>query len=158
MTSPTSADGVRDFDFLHGHWQVHHRRLKHRLAGSDDWEEFSSQVRFLQLIDGLANVDESQRPDGRWVGMSLRLYQQASGTWQIYWVSPHDGVLQAPVQGRFEGAVGTFFGKDELGGQAILCRYIWSGRDGPTPKWEQAFSADDGLTWETNWVMTHRRP
>jgi hypothetical protein len=26
-----------------------------------------------------------------------------------------------------------------------------------TPRWEQAFSADDGDTWETNWVMEFSR-
>src|SRR4030095_13861502 len=32
--------GVHDFDFLFGDWQVHHRRLKARLAGSIEWIEF----------------------------------------------------------------------------------------------------------------------
>lgn len=27
---------TQDFDFLHGHWQVNHRRLKERLCGNDD--------------------------------------------------------------------------------------------------------------------------
>ena len=27
----------------------------------------------------------------------------------------------------------------------------------PTPRWEQAFSADGGKTWETNWVMEMTR-
>jgi len=27
-----------------------------------------------------------------------------------------------------------------------------------TPRWSQAFSYDDGVTWETNWIMEFRRP
>jgi hypothetical protein len=158
MNDHEQAEGIADFDFLCGQWQVHHRRLNHRLVDSDEWEEFSSRVRCLQLMDGLANVDESQRLDGPWVGMSIRLYQRANRQWQISWVSPHDGVLQAPVQGSFVDGVGTFYGDDVVQGQAIRCRYIWSGKDGPAPRWEQAFSADGGLTWETNWIMTHTRP
>ena len=34
------VSGVHDFDFLFGDWQVHHRRLKERLAGSTEWIEF----------------------------------------------------------------------------------------------------------------------
>lgn len=158
MNRQEQADGIRDFDFLRGDWRVQHQRLKRRMVGSDEWEEFISQVRFVQMMDGLANLDESQLPDGQWVGMSIRLFQRASRQWQIYWVSPRDGVLQAPVQGSFEEGVGTFFGQDELQGQRILCRYIWSAIDGPAPRWEQAFSTDDGLRWETNWIMTHTRP
>ena len=36
-------------------------------------------------------------------------------------------------------------------------RFTWSGVEGPTPRWEQAFSTDGGSTWETNWVMDFTR-
>jgi len=32
--------GLRDFDFLVGDWRVQHRRLKERLANSQEWQEF----------------------------------------------------------------------------------------------------------------------
>jgi hypothetical protein len=32
--------GASDFDFLIGDWRVHHRRLKERLANSQEWIEF----------------------------------------------------------------------------------------------------------------------
>ena len=40
-------------------------------------------------------------------------------------------------------------------GLAMTC--TWSGITTPTPRWEQAFSDDDGATWETNWVMEFTR-
>ena len=36
----TENDGRHDFDFLVGHFIMRHRRLKERLKGSTEWEEF----------------------------------------------------------------------------------------------------------------------
>ena len=32
-------DGARDFDFLHGEWCVHNRRMRHPLSGTVEWDE-----------------------------------------------------------------------------------------------------------------------
>ena len=32
-----------DWDWLIGNWDVRHRRLKERLAGSNDWQEFAGK-------------------------------------------------------------------------------------------------------------------
>ena len=35
----------------------------------------------------------------------------------------------------------------------------WTDTSTPAPRWEQAFSDDDGVTWEINWTMAFsRRP
>jgi hypothetical protein len=39
----------------------------------------------------------------------------------------------------------------------VLVRFLWSGVTTPTPRWEQAFSTDNGQAWETNWVMDFTR-
>ena len=157
MSTSEERPGLHDFDFLYGTWHVHHHRLKHRLVGSRDWEEFSSASRAFPMMDGVVNLDETRLPDGQWVGMTLRLYQAASSRWSIYWVNPRDGELQAPVHGHFEGPVGTFLGEELHGGQRVLCRFIWSATDTLNPRWEQALSSDGGQTWETNWIMEHTR-
>jgi hypothetical protein len=36
-------------------------------------------------------------------------------------------------------------------------RFVWSGITDTAARWEQAFSADEGRTWETNWIMTMTR-
>ena len=55
--------GVHDFDFLAGKWQVHSRKLKERLAGSHDWEEFDGTIRSFPLMGGLCNVDDTTHLD-----------------------------------------------------------------------------------------------
>jgi hypothetical protein len=57
MPQDARAAGVstsHDFDFLIGNWVVHHRRLKHRLAHSDDWETFSGTCEMKILLGGSA--------------------------------------------------------------------------------------------------------
>ena len=47
--------GLHDFDFLFGHWQVHHRKLKHRLVNSHEWIEFDGTSVIQKLMGGYAN-------------------------------------------------------------------------------------------------------
>jgi hypothetical protein len=150
------AASPEDFDFLQGDWIVANRRLKARLAGSDDWEEFPAKQRFWKLLDGVANVDEFDCPALGFKGMSVRALDRTRGEWAIYWIGSGDGVLQPPVYGSFADGRGEFMGDDSFGGRPIKVRFRWT--VSPTaPVWEQAFSADGGETWETNWVMRFSR-
>jgi hypothetical protein len=49
--------------------------------------------------------------------------------------------------------VGTFYSRETYDGTAITVRFTWFGITGNSARWEQAFSADEGKTWETNWIM-----
>jgi hypothetical protein len=73
------------------------------------------------------------------------------GEWKI-----HNRRL--PVVGAFAGDTGVFEGADSFEGRPIRVRFIWSRTASGTPRWEQAFSADGGKTWETNWIMTFDAP
>jgi hypothetical protein len=53
-----AAPGLHDFDFLFGHWQVHHRKLKKRLANNHEWVEFEGTLFSQPLMGGYANVDD----------------------------------------------------------------------------------------------------
>jgi hypothetical protein len=57
------------------------------------------------------------------------------------------------VVGKFEGNTGLFHADDVFNGKPIKIRFIWSWAPHENPRWEQAFSPDDGATWETNWTM-----
>jgi hypothetical protein len=148
-------DGRADFDFFVGRWNVHNRRLRERLKGSNDWEEFEGTSVARAVLGGLGNFDEitMERASGRLEGVTLRLYDPASQQWSLYWAADVDGILQTPLIGGFANGRGEFFAQEVFEGRHIFSRFIWSEIAETSCQWEQAFSADGGKTWETNWIM-----
>ncbi len=152
-------DGAHDFDFQTGRWLIRNRRLKERLTGCAEWETFDATQEARLLPGGLGNMDDyvTEHWPG-FVAMSLRLYSPSTRLWRIYWASNRIEGFEPPVVGAFdEQGVGVFEGRQELDGRPILVRFVWSGITQNTARWEQAFSPDDGKTWETNWIMTMTR-
>jgi hypothetical protein len=146
-----------DFDFLFGTWKVHNRYLKDRLRGSTEWTEFEATCEAMPLLHGLANLDRytSVRDGAPFEGMTLRLFDPATGEWTLHWAdSAHPGALIPPMRGAFHGGVGEFFGDETVDGRTVLCRFLWTS---DPPRWEQAFADDGGKTWETNWIMEFTR-
>ena len=153
---------ARDFDFLFGEWDVDNRKLRRPLSGSREWETFATTARAAPILHGLGNFDRftgSARPGAEaWEGCTLRLFDPAAVEWSIYWASTKQpGRLDPPLRGRFDNGVGEFHGTDTFAGRPIRVRFYWKGISSTSAVWEQAFSADDGATWETNWVMRFTR-
>jgi NIPSNAP len=161
------GDGIRaarasmhDFDFLHGSWNVHNRYLKGRLRHSMEWVDFDAQSDVQPLLKGLGQLDRYRAVrDGNAIeGVTLRLFNPATGEWSLHWADTvNPGVLLPPMAGRFNGDVGEFFGDEFVDGKKVLCRFYWTRTNPDSPRWEQAFSDDGGKTWETNWIMTFTR-
>ncbi len=162
-TAQPATDGARDFDFWMGSWTVRNRRLRERLRGSTEWEEFEADCDASPLLGGLGNADEFRT--GFWpgfIGMTLRFFNPATKQWAIYWVDSRRGVLEPPVFGGFDGGIGLdktglFFGDDTFEGRPIRVRFTWRHEGTRKASWEQAFSTDGGETWETNWTMDMTR-
>lgn len=155
-----TQSGAHDFDFLVGHWRVRHRRLKERLEGCTEWQEFEGTSTLRPLMGGHGNVDDNliDLPAGRYRAISMRSYDPATGLWAIWWLDarqPHQ--LDPPVVGRFEGGAGTFYADDQFKGRPIRVRFLWTDITAGSARWQQAFSEDGGRTWETNWVMDLQR-
>ncbi len=152
--------GLADFDFLIGAWRVHHRRLKDRLVGSTDWLDFEGTTEARKILSGAGNIDDNvlNLPGDAYRAVSLRTFNPASGDWSIWWLDGRrPGQLDPPVVGSFSDGIGTFFADDTLDGIPIRVRFVWSLIGAQSCRWEQAFSADGGTTWETNWVMAFVR-
>ncbi len=158
-TNGDTNDGRNDFDFFMGKWKVHHRRLRARLKGCTDWEEFEGECTARKILNGMGNFDESymDRESGRLYGSTLRLFDPKSGQWSLYWADSVSGYLFEPMIGEFKDDVGYFYSQEPFEGKAIFSRFIWSKITPTACQWEQAFSPDGGVTWETNWVMENTR-
>jgi len=141
-----------DFDFLIGNWKVANRRLKERLAGCTDWDEFEATSVAWSLLDGGANIDQFSFPDGT-TALTLRLYEPEHERWSLNWATSTEGTLLPPVVGAFSDGVGLFYGDDFHEGTPVRVRYIWSEITPNSARWEQAYSVDQEQTWETNWIM-----
>jgi hypothetical protein len=155
----TENDGRNDFDFLVGNFIMRHKRLKERLKGCTEWEEFEGTATGKKLLNGLGHMDEvvMNRGNGPAHGYTLRLFDVKSGEWSIYWAAGGSHILDVPVVGKFKNGVGEFYSHEVNEGRHIFCRFTWSKTDTDSPQWEQAFSIDGGKTWETNWMNTFER-
>jgi hypothetical protein len=151
------ADGVRDFDFLFGRWDVKHRRLVEPLTGSSGWIDFDGVAETRGLLGSQMNIEEHMMAAPGVSGIALRLFDVVDCRWSIYWVSERDGKLQPPVVGGFRDGIGLFDGADRHRDRPIRVRYTWDRVETDSPRWQQAFSPDEGASWETNWVMEFSR-
>ncbi|MBA3468909.1 MAG: DUF1579 domain-containing protein [Herpetosiphonaceae bacterium] len=145
-----------NFDFALGTWHVRHRRLKERLAGCAEWVEFSGHMSTYTVLGGYGNVEDNllDLPDGPYRAVALRSFDPHSGQWSIWWLDGRfPGRLDVPVVGHFDQGVGAFYADDGLNGRPIKVRFLWLTNTPGQPRWEQAFSGDNGATWETNWTM-----
>ena len=155
----TKNDGRNDFDFLIGTWKVHHRRLKERLKGSTEWEEFDGDTVDRKILNGLGNIDENiiHRKTGPVHAISFRLFNPESKEWSIYWSTNLTGTLDVPMIGGFKEGRGEFYSQEVFESRHIYNRFIWSKITTNSCQWEQAFSIDGGKSWETNWIMEFER-
>lgn len=148
---------MSDFDFLYGEWDVANRRLRKLFVGSTDWYEFAATSWARPLLGGVGNVDEMDCPSEGFSGATIRLKDQQTQQWSIYWADSATGRLFPPVIGVFANGRGDFYGDDTHQGKPIRAHFTWSDITADSARWEQEFSADGGTTWESNWVMEFTR-
>jgi hypothetical protein len=158
-TAPTAADRSRDFDFDLGRWRTHSRRLLNPLTGSTTWVEMDGETDVAPVWGGRANlaVFKADGAMGHVELLSLRWFNPGARQWSLDFATPGVGTLGVRGIGVFKDGRADFYDQEVANGKTILLRFsIWStGAD--TARSEQAFSADGGKTWETNWVNEYIR-
>jgi len=157
---PSKSSSPHDFDFLTGKWTMDNKRLKTRLNNSNEWEAFvSKDENYGTMLNGIGNMDLYKATfDGKpFEGLTLRLFNPQTRLWSLYWVPSTTGIMDPPVVGSFEGYVGIFYCKDVYQGKPVLVMFKWDKTDKDNPVWSQAFSPDNGVTWEWNWTNTSHR-
>ncbi|AXY78495.1 hypothetical protein D3H65_02610 [Paraflavitalea soli] len=129
--------------------------MKTRLNDCTEWFEFPATQELRKILQGMGNTDTLiTELDGKpFEGMTLRLFNPVTRLWSIYWADSNAVTMDPPVLGSFEDGVGHFFTKDTFNGQEIIVRFNWDATNPEQPVWSQAFSADQGKTWEWNWYM-----
>jgi len=155
----SSTSSQHDFDFLVGTWKLRNRKLTSRLTHSTEWISFESRVEMHQIRNGLGNIDKyTDHASGKpYEGVALRLFNPATRLWSIYWADSNAGSLDPPVVGSFEGKIGHFFARDTYHGRPIIVVFRWDVRNPSLPVWSQAFSTDEGKTWEWNSINVSER-
>jgi hypothetical protein len=156
---PTERDGQHDFDFEIGTWKTHLRRLVHPLTGSTTWVEYEGTSVVRKVWNGRANLVElvADGATGHFEGLNLRLYNPESHQWSLNFANSNSGTLSQPTIGEFNNGRGEFFDQETLNGRAILVRFVISDITPNSCRFEQAFSEDEGKTWEVNWIATDTR-
>jgi hypothetical protein len=153
------------FDFDFGAWKMRSWRLEHPLSGDARHFEMTGTTRTYPVWGGKANLAEVKLdgPKGQVQLISLRLYNPKANEWSLNFATKAVGVLNVtsgipvPMIGRFQGVRGTFYDQEQFQGRTIWVRFMIEPRALGTVHSEQAFSADNGRTWETNWTNDYVR-
>jgi len=155
----SGRDGQQDFDFEIGTWKTQLKRLQHPLTGSTTWVEYEGTSVVTKIWNGHANLVElvADGLAGHIEALSLRLYNPESKQWSLNFANIQGGVLSIPSIGGFKNGRGEFYNQETLNGRAIFVRFVISVITPDSCRFEQAFSADGGKTWEVNWIATDTR-
>jgi hypothetical protein len=159
-TASVQRDGSHDFDWEIGRWTTVLRYLPEPLTGSERWLDYRGTSDVRAVLGGRANLVELSVAGtaGKIEGASLRLYNPQARQWTLNFASIRNGQLTAPVHGAFEAnGRGLFYGVDTLDGRAVLVRFVISDVMPNSARFEQAYSADAGATWEVNWIAVDTR-
>jgi hypothetical protein len=153
-------DGQHDFDWEIGQWRTQLSRLRKPLTGSKEWVRYSGTTTVRKVWDGRANLVELDvdGPAGRLQALSLRLYNPEARQWSLNFSNSASGTMSYPPSiGEFSNGRAEFYSQEMLGSRAILVRFVLSDIKPNSAHFEQAFSADGGKSWETNWVADDTR-
>ena len=157
IITASSTSSNKDFDFFIGKWKMKNKHLNARFGHTKGYTEFETTVEDQPGLEGMGNFDlvRRQLPDGKvYEGRTVRTFDPQTKLWRLYWMDSNGGPLDPPVIGSFENGVGLFFAKDYQVGRPVIVVFRWDKTNPDQPVWSQAFSDDNGKTWEWNYTNT----
>jgi len=150
----TSADGQHAFDFHFGTWRTHILSRRRSASGASQWAKMTGTVIDQPLWNGRANLEkiEASGSGRHFQGLTLFLYEPASGNWSQQYADSSDGIMSEPAYGKFENGRGVLYSWSGSAGSRVLDRDTWSNITPSSYHFEIASSADGGKTWQTKWM------
>ena len=109
-----------------------------------------------KTLNGFGNVENYYATfDGQaFEGMAIRLFDPQTKLWTVYWIDTSNPAMdEHPVTGSFDQGLGKLYANGNLNGKDIVVLYQWNAQNPRHPVWSQAFSENNGETWEWNWEM-----
>lgn len=151
-------NGQHDFDWDMGVWKTHQRRLLHPLTGSTKWVEYTGTDVVRKIWDGAnSGIIEANGSGGHLEIFTVRLYNPQAHQWNISFTNSATGAFSQPVIGEFKNGRGEFYDQETYNGRTILVRFSVSDITANSCRFEQAFSADGGKSWEANFIVSETR-
>ena len=147
---PNAPPELERFAFLIGRWRCDARVR----SDEGEWQSFTADWVGRFILDGYAVADEYRmtRPSGELIvlGVNLRTYDAASGTWNLRWLNALAGTwtdLASPELGgvRFDGRSVVYAFKEPVGDHAYT-RATYTNISGDSFTWKGEKS-DDGKAW-----------
>jgi hypothetical protein len=156
---PSANSSEKGFDFFYGSWNVTGRKLKTRLNNSNDWVNFTAKLKCSKILMGIGNIEPfyTKNNGQDFEAFTLRLFDSKTRLWSIYYANPNYVSMESPQVGSFENNIGWFYSKDTWNGEKIIIVYKWDRTNPERPTMSQAFSTDNGKTWEWNLHQTFDR-
>jgi hypothetical protein len=97
---------------------------------------------------------EADGPAGHIELLTLRLYNPDTHQWSLNITGSGSGVLSPPAVGEFKDGHAEFYEQEPIYGKPTIVRFTISDITARSARFEQAFSADWGKTWELNLIVT----
>jgi len=152
----------RQFDFWIGEWDVLNRN---RPAEEGRWYDTgTATARVYPVVAGCGLVEHwrGNAYGDFLVGFSLRAFNPQVGQWDLALLWPNSGEPRfGELGGGFRHGRGEFYSQGLTAeGDTTITRFTFSDITPNAIRWQDGFSTDAGMLWNSGWIMefTRREP
>lgn len=142
---PCSAPEASQFDFWVGNWDLIWKDTNH---GTNT---------ILKIMDGCTVNENFNSPSQNYSGSSWSVYNPTLKLWQQTWVDNQGGYIT--LSGKFENGAMTLTTQSSKlpDGSEIIYHMIYYNISKENFDWKWESSKDNGITWQTNWLIHYKR-